>query len=58
MSAGMSSMMPWTLEDNYNARRFYEALGGAAFDRKRVQIGGVELVEIAYGWRNIRSLLR
>ena len=58
LNAGMTSMMLWVLEDNYSARRFYEALGGARFDRKRLQIGGAEFVEIAYGWRNIRSLLR
>ena len=58
LNAGMTSMMLWVLEDNRNARRFYEALGGAAVDRKSIQIGGVELVEIAYGWRNVRNLLR
>ena len=58
LNAGMTSMMLWVLEDNYNARGFYEALGGAAVDRKCLQIGGVELVEIAYGWRNVGSLLR
>ena len=58
LDAGMTSMMLWVLEDNHNARRFYEALGGAAVDRKSIQIGGVELVEIAYGWRNVGSLLR
>ena len=58
LNAGMTSMMLWVLEDNYNARRFYEVLGGAAVDRKSIQIGGVELVEIAYGWRNVRNLLR
>lgn len=36
LSAGMTSMMLWALEDNYNVRRFYEALGGAAVDRKCV----------------------
>ena len=58
LNAGMTSMMLWVLEDNHNAKRFYEVLGGAAVDRKCIQIGGVELVEIAYGWRDVRNLLR
>lgn len=58
LNAGMTSMMLWVLEDNYSARRFYEALDGAEVERKCVRIGGVQLMEIAYGWQNIRSLLR
>lgn len=57
LDAGMTSMMLWVLEDNYNARRFYEGLGGAAVDRKCVQIGDVVLVEVAYGWNDIERLV-
>lgn len=52
---GHNAMLVWVLEQN-PACRFYEALGGQTVSRKMLTIGGAELAEIAYGWRDIGSL--
>ena len=54
---GFDSMLVWVLEDNHPGRRFYESLGGTLVGRKTVTIGGADLVEMSYGWRNIADLL-
>jgi L-amino acid N-acyltransferase YncA len=51
---GMPSMLVWVLADNY-ARGFYERLGGALVGEQVVNIGGVGLREIAYGWPDTPS---
>lgn len=48
-------MAIWVLEDNLPSRRFYEFIGGVLTDRKMIAIGGVELPEVAYGWRSLRN---
>ena len=48
-AAGLDAMLVWVLADN-PMRRFYEALGGRLLREKQVEIGGVALVEVAYGW--------
>jgi GNAT superfamily N-acetyltransferase len=52
----IGSMLVWVLEDN-PARSFYEALGGRAIATQVQRIGGKELVEVAYGWDDIRGLV-
>jgi L-amino acid N-acyltransferase YncA len=52
---GIESMLIWVLADN-PARKFYEALGGQYLQEKQVEIGGVKLREVAYGWTDIRPL--
>jgi GNAT superfamily N-acetyltransferase len=52
LDRGHRSMSLWVLEQNADARRFYERLGGKLVARKR---GG--LLEIAYGWSDLRQLL-
>jgi GNAT superfamily N-acetyltransferase len=49
--AGMDSMLIWVLRDN-PSRGFYEALGGQYVRRRVLAIGGVDLVEVAYGWKD------
>jgi ribosomal protein S18 acetylase RimI-like enzyme len=49
---GYTSMLLWVLADN-PAKGFYEALGGREVLRKEIEISGVKLQEIAYGWREI-----
>ena len=56
LTDGFSSMLLWVLEDNHPARRFYGSLGGKPVGCKTVTIGGANLVELAYGWRDITSL--
>jgi GNAT superfamily N-acetyltransferase len=53
--AGFDSMLVWVLSDN-PSRRFYEMLGGKFVTEKVVEIGGVRLIEVAYGWQNVRQL--
>ena len=57
LEAGIGSMLLWVLEDNHSARLFYESLGGEVIRSKKISIGGVELVEVAYGWKDIARLV-
>ena len=54
-AAGLRAMLVWVLADN-PMRRFYEALGGRLVRRKQVEIGGVALDEVAYGWSDTAAL--
>ena len=54
---GMSSFLLWVFEENHSARRFYESMGGELADRMEVNIGGADLVEVAYGWNDIDRLV-
>lgn len=51
-SMNMRSLMIWALERN-PACRFYEKMGGTVVHSQQIQIGGQELVEVAYGWEDI-----
>jgi GNAT superfamily N-acetyltransferase len=49
---GHNSMFVWVLTQNpYKA--FYETLGGHPIAEREVNFGGVNLREIAYGWRDL-----
>lgn len=48
--SGYEAWMCWVLADN-PSRHFYEAMGGMAFQQKDIEIGGRNLVEVAYGWK-------
>lgn len=50
------SMLVWVLADN-PARGFYEALGGYYVSTKSIEIGGVLLNEVSYGWDDVRVML-
>ncbi|MBE3557791.1 MAG: GNAT family N-acetyltransferase [Ktedonobacteraceae bacterium] len=54
--AHLYSMLVWVLADN-SARLFYQSLGGQYLRSKPIEIGGASLLEEAYGWSDIRSLL-
>ncbi len=46
---GFSNIYLWVLEDNYQARKFYERNGFIAHkDKVKVNIGGKDLIEIRY----------
>ena len=49
------SMLVWVLADN-PSRRFYEVLGGQYVSTKQIEIGGVMLDEVSYGWHDIRIM--
>lgn len=56
VEAGIHSMLVWVLADN-PFRAFYEALGGQQVTEQEIAIGGAKLMEVAYGWRDVRILL-
>ena len=53
---GFCSMLVWVLEDNRPACTFYESLGGARVDRQTITMGGADLTEVSYGWKDIAGL--
>jgi len=50
---GFRSMLLWVLRDN-PTRAFYEHLGGKAVAEKTIEIGGTSLIDVAYGWPELR----
>jgi len=54
---GFDSMLLWVFADN-PARRFYEALGGQLMKTSQFELSGATIDEVAYGWPNIRTLLK
>lgn len=55
LAVGHSAMLVWVLADN-PSRGFYAALGGRRVGSKMVEIGGVELEEVAFGWSDLAGL--
>jgi GNAT superfamily N-acetyltransferase len=56
-AGGFKAMVIWVLKENVKARAFYEALGGVLIHEKQIVIGGIELVDVAYGWLDIRTVI-
>jgi len=57
MKTSMRSMIVWVLKDN-PACGFYRKLGGKQVGSKVMVLGDRTLEEIAFGWTDIRDLLR
>jgi len=57
LQQGFRSMLVWVLAEN-PSRGFYEALGGKRLYEKPIVIGGAELIEVAYGWQDLRKLVK
>jgi GNAT superfamily N-acetyltransferase len=53
---GMTALLLWVLAEN-PAQQFYERLGGRSVYEKTVTIGGVPLLEVAYGWQDAQRLI-
>lgn len=53
---GFTSMLVWVLEQNPSSS-FYERLGAVPIARKPIDIGGVELQELAFGWPSLDRLI-
>jgi L-amino acid N-acyltransferase YncA len=53
---GFRSVCLWVLEENANARRFYERLGGAVVGERTEVDGEDAFNEVAYGWVSLDSL--
>lgn len=47
----INSMLVWVLTAN-PACKFYQAMGGEKVYEKQIAIGGVQLDEVAYGWKD------
>jgi L-amino acid N-acyltransferase YncA len=56
LQRGHQSILAWVLADNPSCR-FYEAVGGKLVQEKLIEIGGVNLREVAFGWSDIRQLI-
>jgi GNAT superfamily N-acetyltransferase len=52
---GFRNMVVWVLKAN-PARGFYERMGGVLVAEQGIEIGGVTLPEVAYGWKDVRTL--
>jgi L-amino acid N-acyltransferase YncA len=52
---GFAQLAIWVLAEN-PSRGFYEHLGGRVIAQKPIRIGDADLLEVAYGWRDIRTL--
>ena len=52
---GLRGAAVWVLERN-PACTFYKHLGGELLGQKVISIGGADLVEVAYGWKDLRQL--
>lgn len=57
LQMGMNSMILWVFATN-PARHFYEALGGQLVKASQFEISGAIIDEVAYGWLDIRTILR
>lgn len=54
---GVNSMLLWVFADNYQARGFYESLGGVVIAEDGFDLAGAWMREVAYGWRDLDVLL-
>ncbi len=57
LEMGIDTMLLWVFTDN-PARRFYEALGGQLIKSSQFELGQANIDEVAYGWLDIRTLLK
>lgn len=55
-AAGFESLLVWVLEAN-PALGFYERMGAERVTRKTIDIGGVDLPEVALGWVTMPRIL-
>ncbi len=56
LTNGFDSMLLWVLQDNHPARHFYELMGGEYVEQKTITIGGTDIIEVAYGWKDITEI--
>ena len=54
--SGCPSMIVWTLAAN-PAAGFYAALGGEIVAEKTVSVGEAQLIDVAYGWKDLGLLI-
>jgi GNAT superfamily N-acetyltransferase len=54
LSKGLTGMTVWVLEQN-PAVGFYRRVGGVEVGRQKIEIGGVQLDEVAFGWGSLKE---
>jgi ribosomal protein S18 acetylase RimI-like enzyme len=54
---GHRAVTLWVLRENASARIFYERLGGTVVAEKEDERPRATLIEVAYGWHDLRSLV-
>jgi L-amino acid N-acyltransferase YncA len=52
---GLNGMVAWVLEGNPSVR-FYEKSGALRISSKEIEIGGVMLPELAFGWPHLETI--
>ncbi len=52
-AARLSPAVIWALEQNTRAGAFYRALGGEVVGRRSIELGGLELPELGFGFKNL-----
>jgi ribosomal protein S18 acetylase RimI-like enzyme len=55
---GFNAAALWVLRDNLRARRFYERYAGQVIAEREDVRGGAVLIELAYGWPDLKELER
>ena len=55
-AAGAPDMLVWVLAKNRKARDFYEHLGAQLLAEQTFKWDELDLIEVAYGWREIASI--
>ncbi|MBC7249283.1 MAG: GNAT family N-acetyltransferase [Anaerolineae bacterium] len=55
LQAGIGNLLVWVLSAN-PSRRFYETLGGQLVREREIEIGGVLLQEVGYGWSELAAV--
>ncbi|MFE3974100.1 MULTISPECIES: GNAT family N-acetyltransferase [unclassified Peribacillus] len=50
------NLIIWALKDNPSCG-FYKALGGQVIAEKTVKMAGIELIEVGFGWQDIKDIL-
>jgi len=55
-SRGYNSLFAAVLQQNHGARAFYRRLGGERCGEGKIVMGGRELIQEAFGWRDLAVL--
>jgi GNAT superfamily N-acetyltransferase len=56
-ASGATGLITWVIAGNKAARTFYEGLAGELIVEQPFQWDGLDLVEAAYGWRDLSALV-
>ena len=58
VAQGHENLIVWVIEKNSIGRKFYLSVGGTHLPNRRTkEFNNMAIVEFAYGWSNLKSLL-